>query len=488
MRAQGKRLNPLPVPQKSQRCAADTGEQRLWGIKGAAIQTNAYAALQRVLCQAVFDILQRTARFAVGIVHATANQRQQGTAICLLVSEKRAILGPPVQAASPARAGLGQVSLQQRPRALKFGEAPGMGPHPFLIVHAKAHHGDTGGRNQAEDEQCQHHFNEGESLHRITRKTTTSLAVLLLCGGDTVTVTRKISLSAARVTRRVQRHASPPAISTPLTDPMEGGMVLVMASMARLSATMLANIRARNAAAVRAVLMAQAGFTASPDAIDGKFGYLALYASGEDVSSALSALGAAPLEIDAMGIDIKKYPCCYAIHRPLDGILALRKAHALTPANVTKIAITNSAGGLDALLPQPPVNGLQANFNMAYCLSAALRDGAIRLASFDDAQVMRPEIRALLPKVSLQEAPGAILPRWSHVRLELADGQVLEQRVNSARGDAGDPLSDAELIEKVADCFACGGLDADAGVFARRVFELSKWRVDDVILALHASR
>ena len=243
-----------------------------------------------------------------------------------------------------------------------------------------------------------------------------------------------------------------------------------------------------NAAAVRAVLMAQAGFTASPDAIDGKFGYLALYASGEDVSSALSALGAAPLEIDAMGIDIKKYPCCYAIHRPLDGILALRKAHALTPANVTKIAITNSAGGLDALLPQPPVNGLQAKFNMAYCLSAALRDGAIRLASFGDAQVMRPEIRALLPKVSLQEAPGAILPRWSHVRLELADGQVLEQRVNSARGDAGDPLSDAELIEKVADCFACGGLDADAGVFARRVFELSKWRVDDVILALHASR
>ena len=193
-------------------------------------------------------------------------------------------------------------------------------------------------------------------------------------------------------------------------------------------------------------------------------------------------------ELDAMGIDIKKYPCCYAIHRPLDGILALRKAHALTPANVTKIAITNSAGGLDALLPQPPVNGLHANFNMAYCLSAALRDGAIRLASFDDAQVMRPEIRALLPKVSLQEAPGAILPRWSHVRLELADGQVLEQRVNSARGDAGDPLSDAELIKKVADCFACGWLDADAGVFARRVFELSKWRVDDVILALHASR
>ena len=243
-----------------------------------------------------------------------------------------------------------------------------------------------------------------------------------------------------------------------------------------------------NAAAVRAVLMAQSGFTASPDAIDGKFGYLALYASREDVAPALSALGTSPLEIDAMGIDIKKYPCCYAIHRALDGLLALRKTHALTPARVTKIDVINSAGGLDALLPQPPMNGLQAKFNMAYCLSAALMDGAIRLASFDDAQVMRPEIRAFLPKVTLQEAPGAILPRWSHLRIELVNGQVLEQRVNTARGDAGDPLSDAELMEKVADCFAYGNLDTDAHAFAHRVFGLSGQRVGDALLALHASK
>lgn len=243
-----------------------------------------------------------------------------------------------------------------------------------------------------------------------------------------------------------------------------------------------------NAAAVRAALMAQSGFTASPDAIDGKFGYLALYASGEDVSPLLSKLGTPPLEIDAMGIDIKKYPCCYAIHRPLDGILALRKVHALTPENVANIAVTNSAGGLDALLPQPPMNGLQAKFNMAYCMAAALTDGAIRLASFDDAQVMRPEIRAVLPKVSVQEAPGAILPRWSHVRLELTNGQVLEQRVNTARGDAGDPLNDTELIEKVADCFAFGKLDVDAGAFARKVFGLSQQRAGDVIRGLNASK
>jgi 2-methylcitrate dehydratase PrpD len=240
-----------------------------------------------------------------------------------------------------------------------------------------------------------------------------------------------------------------------------------------------------NAAAVRSALLAQAGFTASPDAIDGKYGYLALYGAGEDASPVLAALGNEPLEIDAMGIDIKKYPCCYAIHRALDGLLALRKSHALTTANVAKIEIINSAGGLDALLPNPPTNGLEAKFNMAYCMSAALADGVIRLASFDDAQVMRAEIRAFLPKVSLEEASGTILPRWSNVRVTLDNGQILEQRVNTARGDAGDPLSDAELVEKVADCFNYGGFDLDVHAFAQRVFGLTTIRVDDAIRTLH---
>ena len=151
-------------------------------------------------------------------------------------------------------------------------------------------------------------------------------------------------------------------------------------------------------------------------------------------------------------------------------------------------ALEQRRDAFDALLLQPPVNGLQAKFNMAYCMSAALLDGAIRLASFDDTQVMRPEIRAWLPRVTLQEAPGTILPRWSQVRIECANGRVLAQRINTARGDAGDPLSDAELIEKAVDCFAFGNLGADADVFARQVFELPTRDVDDVICLLHASK
>ncbi len=239
-----------------------------------------------------------------------------------------------------------------------------------------------------------------------------------------------------------------------------------------------------NAAAVRAALLAQAGFTAGDAAIDGKYGYLALYAAGEDVMPALSTLGTVPLEIEVTGIDIKKYPCCYAIHRALDALFALRLRHALAADDIAHIEVTNSAGGLEALQSRLPTNGLEAKFSMEYNMAAAVVDGAIQLASFDAAEVARAEIADLMARVTVREASGAVLPRWSHVKLTLHDATTLEQRVSVARGDGGDPLSDAELVEKVADCFAYSRGAGNARAFAARVLDMTSERVDDVMQAL----
>lgn len=239
------------------------------------------------------------------------------------------------------------------------------------------------------------------------------------------------------------------------------------------------------AAAVRAVLLAQAGFDASPGALDGKYGYLALYANGEDVSSALDALASPVVEIDAMGIDIKKYPCCYASHRALDGILALRGEHALTLEQIERVEILTSARGLEAVIHSRPQTGLEAKFSMEYAMTAALLDGRIQLSTFDDAMVRRPEVQAFLPQVTKVESTGPVLPRWSEVKLVLKDGNALTRRVMTARGDAGDPLSDDELIEKVADCFRAGKCNWPAKAFAAKVFALARSSFDEVLRPLY---
>jgi len=235
-----------------------------------------------------------------------------------------------------------------------------------------------------------------------------------------------------------------------------------------------------NASAVRAALLAQKGFTAPHDAIDGKYGYLALYAANEDLSDALSVLGKTPLAFDTVSIDVKKYPCCYAIHKALDGVLSLRKEHNLTWDNVQGIDIVTQTRGLQPLTYTDPKSGLEGKFSMEYSIAAAMFDGKIQLSTYDDLQVARPGVKAQLASVTKREAQSPMLPRWATVKMQLKNGKTLERHVTTSRGDAQDPLTDDELIEKVEDCFAYGGYEASARELAATMFGMAERRVRDV--------
>src|SRR5260221_2773694 len=67
-----------------------------------------------------------------------------------------------------------------------------------------------------------------------------------------------------------------------------------------------------NAAAIRAALLAERGFTASPHALDGRVGFTHLYSGGVDIAPALATLWRQPLEMDAMGIAVRRNPTCYS--------------------------------------------------------------------------------------------------------------------------------------------------------------------------------
>lgn len=235
------------------------------------------------------------------------------------------------------------------------------------------------------------------------------------------------------------------------------------------------------ASAVRAALLAQAGFTAAASAIDGRYGYLALYACGEDMGPALAGLGEAPSEILRVGLDLKKYPCCYGVHRALDAVLDIRRGHGLVPQDIERIEILTSAGGLQALRLDKPRTGLQAKFSMAYVVAAALIDGHIGLRSFDDAAVLRADVDHLMQRVRVIEAPGPILPRWSEVVIHTRDGRSFRRRVTVAHGDAGDPLTDSELTEKAIDCFAWAGWPGDATGFAGKALDMADQKVAALI-------
>lgn len=217
-----------------------------------------------------------------------------------------------------------------------------------------------------------------------------------------------------------------------------------------------------NASGLRAVLLAREGFTASKDALDGPHGYLALYANGESVKAHLGTLGEQPLEIVSSGIEVKRYPVCYATHRAIDAVLELRAAEGLQSEDVRSVHVRAAAGNLAPLTHTSPQTGGEATFSMQYAIAAALIDGHVSLSSFSDAAVQRPQIQEFMSRVTTDDAgiptPGT---RWSEVHVELSCGKRLSRRVDVLRGSLKSALSIAELQGKVADCLNWGDSQVD---------------------------
>jgi 2-methylcitrate dehydratase PrpD len=238
------------------------------------------------------------------------------------------------------------------------------------------------------------------------------------------------------------------------------GLAVAQASGSRENfGTMAKSFQAGHCGAVaaRALALAKLGFTASPSAIDGTSGFLALYAQNEDIHSSLDGLGTEPYELEACGADIKKYPLCYATHRVIDGLLDLRAEHGFTLADVSAVEVLTNHHGLQPLQHHRPQSGLQAKFSMEYAVSAAVEDGQVVLASFVDEMVQRPHIQAFFAQVRAAEALGPAMPRWAEIELHLRDGRTVRRRIDALRGGVELPLSDNQLCAKVRDCFSFAG-------------------------------
>ncbi|AWB32710.1 MmgE/PrpD family protein [Orrella marina] len=215
-------------------------------------------------------------------------------------------------------------------------------------------------------------------------------------------------------------------------------------------------------AGMTAALLAQFGMTASDEALDGEQGFTRLYGEYERLDECLAGLESSPHELLNSGIEIKKYPMCYAAHRSLDGILSLVREHRFEAQQVRAIHVTSNYRALVPLIHSRPTTGLEAKFSMEYAMAAAVVDRRMSLASFTDEAVMRPEIQSFLSKVTKAECAGPQTPRWNELTVELVNGQSIRKKITTLHGSMQHPLSDQELKIKWDDCMSFGGF-ADQG-------------------------
>jgi 2-methylcitrate dehydratase PrpD len=228
-------------------------------------------------------------------------------------------------------------------------------------------------------------------------------------------------------------------------------------------------------AGIMAARLAEAGFTASTDALEHPQGFLhAVSPAGMEDRISASKAGI-DWAILTEGLGIKKYPTCYCTHRAIDCVLGLVNDSPIAAENVDRITVNISDYFATVLRNHQPATGLAAKFSMEFCMASGVVAQRVGLHELTDAFVQRPDIQALMQKVEIVTTtdydagqPGAAPHDWVTVRL--ADGRSLEgEPVARALGSPSRPLTDQQLYDKFADCLSAGDSLIPAEVLFERL-------------------
>lgn len=221
-----------------------------------------------------------------------------------------------------------------------------------------------------------------------------------------------------------------------------------------------------------AARLAARGLTAGPDVLEHPAGFLRAFAPAgrADIGSPLDPGRWRILE---SGINIKCYPICYSAHRAIDAALALHASHAPAAEDIGGIEVSLGRAQSVPLRNHRPRSMLEAKFSGEFAVVAALLAGRVTDAELDDAFLLRPDVQALMERVTLRlvdetDPEDPLFAPFDEVKVTCRDGRVLASpRVTHPRGHAKQPISRDDLRAKFLDCTA-GTLDRDA---AHALFE-----------------
>jgi 2-methylcitrate dehydratase PrpD len=241
--------------------------------------------------------------------------------------------------------------------------------------------------------------------------------------------------------------------------------------------------RAAHAGIISARL-ADAGFTASPDALEHKPGFLDAVSPGGRADNESPVEAGVDWKLPRDRLSVKKYPMCFATHAVLDGMFDMLGANKVAPEDVSRVDVSIRRRHTIVLRNHAPQTGLEAKFSMEFAMASALIAGRVSLNELTDGFVLRADMQEMMKRVSVtgddREAdPPPPKPIYDHVAIQTRDGRKLESGpIAKVRGGPDSPLTSQELWAKFESCAEAG----EASVPARSLFDslMSLERVGNV--------
>jgi 2-methylcitrate dehydratase PrpD len=216
-------------------------------------------------------------------------------------------------------------------------------------------------------------------------------------------------------------------------------------------------LAARNG--LMAALLAEQGFTADENVIEGPLGFNKVFIRGEhDPAKVTDGLGKTFLIVEN-GVSMKPYPCCAEGHRCLDAILYLIKKHDIRADDVESVECHTSEMVSQVMIRHCPQTVEEAKFSLEYCMAVALLDRDASLEQFTAERVGEPRVQELLCRVRYTHPPQPtgylyMLQNPDRVTVKLHDGTVYSHDVFESKGKPGNRMSKTDLTAKYRVCAA----------------------------------
>ncbi|MCG2622630.1 MmgE/PrpD family protein [Arthrobacter sp. I2-34] len=213
------------------------------------------------------------------------------------------------------------------------------------------------------------------------------------------------------------------------------------------------HVGAAAASGYLAAELAAKGFTGAAAALEGRDGFYNLYSPSPRPDDALQGLGGV---WETMAVGLKPYPCCRAIHAPLDAVFELLGRGGFTAGDIEHVLVGMPERCV-AITGEPqerkrdPHNVVDCQFSVHLCLALALTRGRVAFADYPDAladaglRELMGRIDAVVDAEADAEYPQVFPGR---VRITLRDGRVLSHYVRVPLGEPENMLPAPRLREK----------------------------------------
>lgn len=174
---------------------------------------------------------------------------------------------------------------------------------------------------------------------------------------------------------------------------------------------------------------------------------------------------------------IKLYPSCRHTHAPVDAALNLKLKYDFKVSDINEIIVNTYPTAISfAGEIFKPETTEEAKFSIAYCLCAALLKGKLGLRELEKENLLDPGIRELISKVIILSDPEleSTFPkvRGAEVKITLADGGIIENRIDLPKGEIENPVSKDELIRKFINCTSQYLNDNSTNKIVEAIFEI----------------